>query len=547
MNYFTLHALAAEWNDVLSGAIVVDVWSQSANELSLALEKGREECTIRVHCDPRMVLLFRVEGHGRARRNTATLFESAHGRTVSRIRTAERDRYVFIELDDGSAFQLQLFGSRPNVFLAGWDGLVKEAFQLNTTWAGQAAPAPRPAPKVSSFEVFEERWRADRKTLMQAVSTAIPLFDRQLAEEVVHRAEVNPAGAPSEASEEELRRLFDVCMQLEEDLQSPRPIVYWRGAFAEVFSLIPLRSLPKDWRAEPFDSVDAALGVFSKRQLGQRRFLEAYKPLESALAAEHLKRTRSALAILSELENSSRADGYEARAHLLMAQAADQAAGHEDITLPDILNDGEAVTIKLDPALTAVENAQRFYLKARQTREARRHAKERWASIQAQADEAGRLLEQLHALEHYADLEVFLKDNKAALAQSIRPEAVGEERLPYRRFEIDGWEIRVGKNAKSNAALTTKLSGPHDLWLHARGVPGSHVVIPRPNKTAQVPKPIIEAAARIAAYFSDAKTQPLAPVIVTERKYVRPVKGGPPGLVRVDREDVVMVAPGLPN
>ena len=546
MNYFTLHALATEWNEVFSGAIVVDVWSQSANELSLALEKGGEESTIRVHCDPRMVLLFRVEGHGRARKNTATLFEPAHGRAVSRIRSAERDRYVFIELDDGSAFQFQLFGSRPNVLLV-QDDVIEEAFLMNDSLVGKAAPEPRKAPRVGSFEAFQERWRSDRKTLSQAVSGTIPLFDRQLAEEVVHCAELDPAGAPSETSEEKQRLLFEASMQVQEDLRSPRPTVYWRGAFAEAFSLIPLRSLPEDWREEPFNSVDAALGVFSKRQLAQRRFMEAYRPLESALAKTHRKRVRSAQAMLSELENPSRADSYEARAHLLMAQAADQAAGREDITLPDILNDGAAITIKLDPALTAVENAQRFYAKARKTREARRHAEDRWKSVQRQADEAGELLEQLHALEHYADLEDFLKDNKAALAQFTGPEAIGEERLPYRRFEIGGWEIRVGKNAKSNATLTTKLSGPHDLWLHARGVPGSHVVIRRPNKAAQVPRPIIEAAAQIAAHFSDAKTQPLAPVIVTERKYVRPVKGGPPGLVRVDREDVVMVAPGLPS
>jgi predicted ribosome quality control (RQC) complex YloA/Tae2 family protein len=54
-------------------------------------------------------------------------------------------------------------------------------------------------------------------------------------------------------------------------------------------------------------------------------------------------------------------------------------------------------------------------------------------------------------------------------------------------------------------------------------------------------------AAAIAAHFSDAKTQSLVPVIVTERKYVRPVKGGAPGLVRIDREDVVLVEPGLPK
>ncbi len=546
MNYFTLLALANEWNDRLSGAAVVDVWSQTAGELSLALEKGENASTIRIYCDPKMAMMFRAEGHGRARKNTATLFEKAHSLVIAKIKTADRDRFVFIELEDGSMFQIQLFGPQPNVYWVHGD-LVREAFLNDVGWVGNAPPATRPAPVVSSFEAFVERWRANRRTLAQAVSATIPLFDRQLADEVVRRAELDSAIPPSDANEDVLHRLFLECEQLESDLQSLQPTVYWRGALVEAFSLLPLQSAPGDWREESFSSVDEALGVFAKRRLAQRRFMESYKPVEMALAKAHRKAASGAEAMLSELGNASRADRYEAWGHLLMAQAASQGAGHEAITLPDILNEGENITIKLDPALTVVENAQRFYAKARQTREARKHAEERWSEVHQRAVEAAALLTELRSLERFADLEDFLTDNKKVLASFVRPETVGEERLPYRRFEIQGWEIRVGKNAKSNAELTTKHAGPHDLWLHARGVPGSHVVIRRPNKSSEVPKHIVESTAQIAAYYSDAKSQPLAPVIVTERKFVRPIKGGPPGLVRVDREDVVLVEPGLPG
>ena len=117
-----------------------------------------------------------------------------------------------------------------------------------------------------------------------------------------------------------------------------------------------------------------------------------------------------------------------------------------------------------------------------------------------------------------------------------------------RRVLLDGgWEVRIGKHARSNAELTAKHAAPHDLWLHARGVPGAHVVLRKPSKTAVPPKSVVEEAAALAAHFSQAKTQALVPVIVTERKYVRPLKGGAPGQVRVDREEVLMVAPRAPD
>ncbi len=546
MNYFTLRALSAEWNDMLNSAVVLDAWSQSANELSFALEQGEEQHTIRIHCDPKLPLLFRSDGYGRARKNTATLFEEVHGLAITGIRAAERDRLVFIDMEDDSAIQILLFGSRPNVF---WvqGGEVRNSFLMTDSLLGTPAPSPRAAPDVDTFELFQERWRVDRKTLVQAVSATVPLLGRQLAEEVVERSELQQQASPSDLGTEGLERLFVAAKQLRVELDTPKPIVYWRGSFAEAFSLFPLQSAADEWRAESFETVDAAIGVYAKRSLAQRRFMEVYKPVETALAKARRKAKSSADAMLTELENPSRADIYEAWGHLLMAQAVDQPAGQDAITLPDILNDGESVVIKLDPALTAVENAQRFYAKARQTRAARTHAEDRWEGVHTQASQADALLNQLRALEHYSDMEAFLRDKKTELARFTRPGTMGEERLPYRLFQVQGWEIRVGKNAKSNASLTTKHSGPHDLWLHARGVPGSHVVIRRPNKTAEVPKSITEVAAQIAAHFSDAKSQPLAPVIVTERKYVRPVKGGPPGLVRVDREDVVMVEPGLPS
>ena len=326
----------------------------------------------------------------------------------------------------------------------------------------------------------------------------------------------------------------------------PRPHVYWRGAVAEALSLVPLTDPPPTWRGEAFDTVDATASVWARRQLAQRAFTARYRPVETRLRKEASRLARSAGRMLEELSRPSRAGRYERFGHLLMAQATAEPAGRETITIPDLLGDGEPVTVPLDPRLTGVENAERYYDRARRTRAARTHAESRWESAQADAERAASLLARLEAAERLPELEALLKEEGDALQQILGGAAGGEEALPYHRFEVRGWEVRVGKNARSNAALTTRHAGPHDLWLHARGVPGSHVVIRRPSRTAAVPAPVVEAAARLAAHFSKARTQPLAPVTVTERKYVRPVKGGPPGLVRVDREDVVMVEPAAP-
>src|SRR5690606_328851 len=158
-----------------------------------------------------------------------------------------------------------------------------------------------------------------------------------------------------------------------------------------------------------------------------------------------------------------------------------------------------------------------FYDKARRTRAARAHAEARWESVQSDAEAAEALLGRLRALDKLPALEAFVDEEKEALERLLGREGAGEEAEPFRRFPLPGGlEAWVGKNAKGNAALPTRYAQPHDLWLHARGVAGSHVVVRRPSRTETPDRRAVEAAAALAAYFSQARTQPLAPVTVTE-------------------------------
>jgi predicted ribosome quality control (RQC) complex YloA/Tae2 family protein len=114
--------------------------------------------------------------------------------------------------------------------------------------------------------------------------------------------------------------------------------------------------------------------------------------------------------------------------------------------------------------------------------------------------------------------------------------------LPYREVEYNGYKIWIGKNAQSNDTLTLRYGYKEDLWLHAKDVSGSHVLL-KHQAGKNFPKDIIEHAAQLAAYYSKRKNESLCPVTVTPRKYVRKRKGDPAGMVVVEREEVIMVEP----
>lgn len=545
-NFYTLAALVREWQPDLVGCTVGDAFSQAPNELTLAFAHPEEEWMLRCNVQRPFLFIFRSPGYSKARRNVATLFRSAFDRHVTDVRIATRDRMLYLDLEDGRWFQIMLFGPRANAFLVEEDGEIAEAFRNNDELAGTEAPSPRPAPMPETFEAFEERWRTNRNKTRQALSSAFPLFGRTLAVETMHRAGVT-AERPEDCTEADRRALFEAGQALIEALRDPAPCIYQTGRFPDVFSLVPLRHRD-DAPDETFDTVDEAVRIFVRRKLAARHFERLYAPLEDALTEARDHYRQSAERMLEELSRPSRADRYERWGHLLMAQPDAVPAGAEEVTVPDLFEDGEPVTIPLDPAKSAVENAERYYDRARRTRRSREEAEARLVEAETRAEEAAELLDALTSITTLRDLKRFRKENEARLARYVGQEDEEVDRFPFRRFDLGGgFEAWVGRNAKQNQELTFHVAQKYDLWLHARGVPGSHVVLHKPNRDAEPGRRRIHAAAAIAAYYSKARGSGLVPVMVTERKYVTSPTGAAPGQVRVEREDVVMVEPELPE
>ena len=119
--------------------------------------------------------------------------------------------------------------------------------------------------------------------------------------------------------------------------------------------------------------------------------------------------------------------------------------------------------------------------------------------------------------------------------------------MPFRVFTVDGgFEVWAGKSSENNDLLTTRHARPNDLWFHARGAGGSHVVLRVGTGKGEISRKAKEQAASVAAYYSKMKNSGLVPVAMTEKKYVHKRKGTPAGTVMVERETVLLVPPQLP-
>ncbi len=112
---------------------------------------------------------------------------------------------------------------------------------------------------------------------------------------------------------------------------------------------------------------------------------------------------------------------------------------------------------------------------------------------------------------------------------------------PFRTFHArTGARLLVGRGAVQNDLVTFQVARPHDLWLHAKGYAGAHVIVPL-AKNQSCPGDVLADAAHLAAHFSDARDEAVVDVQYVARRHLRKPRGSAPGLVVVEREKVIAV------
>ncbi len=247
------------------------------------------------------------------------------------------------------------------------------------------------------------------------------------------------------------------------------------------------------------------------------------------------------------------ADKYKNFADLLMSQSNPKLKSGKSINLVDFI--GENVTIPLDEKMNLIDNAHKYYNKSQKTKKDFIRRKNEIPLLEAKVNKIKEILNNLININDNKSLKIFeqnlimskdinVKDLKINLNQLSEIASYKNKiDLKFRKFDLsDGFTLYLGKDASNNDELTMKFGKSNDIWLHAKGVSGSHGII-KNNSTKYPPKHIIEEAAEICAYFSQSRNANYVPVIYTFKKNVTKPKGAAKGAVRVNKEDVIMVTP----
>ncbi len=295
----------------------------------------------------------------------------------------------------------------------------------------------------------------------------------------------------------------------------------------------PELALFGDDTAEKFSDILSASDAFVARWLRDFYFVNQRQQLLQHYEGL-LRKYRKTITLTNERLRELEVEvPLEEIGHILMANLHQVEQGIELVVLEDFYRGG-TIRIKLNKKLSPQQNAEGYYRKAKNRHIEKETLIKRLEEAQKREQEIQQTLQSIQQATQPGELRSY----KTAVKNKEQDDAP----LPYRELEYQGWTIRVGKSAGNNDELITRYAHKDDIWLHARSVAGSHVLIK--NKAGQpVPAPVLEKAASLAAWYSKGKSESLCAVIYTQRKYVRKPKGAAPGKVLVEKEQVLMVAP----
>jgi predicted ribosome quality control (RQC) complex YloA/Tae2 family protein len=556
-NYYTLRHIAQQLNQRLNQRLVRALFSQNKNELVIHIEDPDDQLAhafLIVSCEPSNNFIFARHSFGRAKKNSVDLFPEVIGTTVQSVTIHPSDRQVTLQTHEGLRFVVQMFGSKANVLLVDARNRIVSSFLRPKETAGTLFTERDPTPVVQDHSSFMVQIRQFGETTVGvALKKPFPRFGNTLMKELLFRARIDESESADRLSGEEIGRLFTTGSDLISELEnSCEPRIYFEGPSAVEFSIVSLRHLVH-LDTKRFDSLDEAIPAY----LGAVRSGESFaheKTRVLGILHKDIEKTRHTLEKISkESESAARADQYEFWGKLLTAHLHELQRGMTEAVVENTFVDPtDPVEIPLDRNLTPAKNAERYFEKAKKARasvEEKRHYAE---ELRQHTLTLSPLAERLESVGSAVELQSFLDEHHASLVNLgiIKPRRTHkglEETVPFRVFQVTGgFIVWAGKSGENNDLLSTRHTKAKDLWFHARGVGGSHVVLKHGTGKGEVSKQAIHEAAGIAAYYSKMKTSKLVPVAMCEGKYVRKPKGASPGTVTIEREKVIFVEPRLP-
>ena len=386
-------------------------------------------------------------------------------------------------------------------------------------------------PLTAADEDFSRALRGKPMRISKAVYTSFTGISPVVAEEICYLAGIDSQMTASDLTDDMLTHLYRQFQYYMEDVRNGAftPVIYFDGNTPKEFSALPLTHF-QNLEKKEYGSISEVLSTYYATRNTLVRIRQKSADLRHIVQTA-LERNRKKYELQSrQLKDTENRDLYKVYGELINAYGYQLPEGSKELTALNYYT-GEEITIPLDPVKTPQENAQKYF--ARYNKQ-----KRTYEALTELISETGDEIRYLESVESALDIALYEEDLtqiKEELSQAgyiRRRQQKKKAKIlsrPLHYVSSDGYHMYVGKNNLQNEELTFHFASGNDWWFHAKGVPGSHVILKSGGD--EVPDRTFEEAGRLAAYYSKNRGNEKAEIDYIEKKHVKKVNGGRPGFV----------------
>ena len=386
-------------------------------------------------------------------------------------------------------------------------------------------------PLSVSFAEFQRVLTEKPMPLSKAVYTSFTGISPVVAEEICYLSGIDSSLTPRELSEDLLTHLYRQFTLYFEEVSAGHfsPAIYYHGAEPKEFSALPLTHFSQYIRKE-YDSISRLLEDYyaEKNTLTRirQKSVDLRRVVQTALERNRKKYDLQA----KQLRDTENREKFKVYGELIHTYGYNLEPGAKKLEALNYYTN-EMITIPLDSTKTPQENALKYFVKYNKQ-------KRTFEALTSLIEETRDDISYLESVSNALDIalsEDDLTQIKEELIESgyirrkFTKKKVKITSKPFHYLSSDGYHIYVGKNNLQNEELTFHFASGNDWWFHAKGIPGSHVIVKTNGE--ELPDRTFEEAGKLAAYYSKNRGSEKIEIDYIEKKHVKKPKGGKPGFV----------------
>ncbi len=566
----TIACMAYELNKKLSGGRISKIAQPEADELLLTIKSSHGSFRLLLCASASLPLVY-LTGTNKASPLTAPNFcmllrkHISGGRIIS-ITQPSLERVLRFEIEHldemgdlcRKYLTVEIMGKHSNIIFCTDTDIIIDSIkhvssQISTVrevLPGRQYFIPDTQEKSDPWTVTEDlfisRISGKAAKLSKALYTSLTGLSPIAAEEICHQASLDSDRPAGSYEQEELIHLYRTLRRFLEPIRTGEytPSIYYDGHRPIEFSCLPL-TLYSHCRREAYDSVSEMLEYYyaEKNTLTRirQKSIDLRKIVQTALERNVKKYDLQS----RQLKDTSKRETFRIYGELINTYGYNVEQGSKSFEALNYYT-GELITIPLDPQIPVQENATKYFDKYGKL-------KRTWEAVTKLLEETGMEIEHLKSIQTALDIalqEEDLVQIKEELIQSgyIRKCASGARHpkitsKPFHYISGDGYHMYVGKNNLQNDDLTFRIAKGNDWWFHAKGAPGSHVIVQ--TNGDKLPDRTFEEAAKLAAYYSSNREAEKVEIDYVEKKHVKKPGGARPGFVVYYTNYSMMIHPDI--